>query len=133
MRFAVDAPHIVPIWPVTSSPGMFRYSRSVHTGESHVALVFFNSLSDGPAGFADVNPVALVTRDLVHNTSPSTRGDRVLGVYEVVPQGGGGTEHGADTISLEDSPQLPGDAVHKGEYNKRFVLNPLTCRRPTWV
>ena len=50
MRFAVDAPHIVPIWPVTSSPGMFRYSRSVHTGESYVALVFFNSLSDGPPG-----------------------------------------------------------------------------------
>ena len=125
MRFVVDAPHIVPIGPVTSSPGMFRYRRSVHTGESHVALVLFDSLSDGPAGFADVYPVALVTRDLVHNTSASTRGDRVLGVDELVSQGGGGTEHRTDTMSLEDSPQLPGDAVHKGEYSKRFVLNPL--------
>ena len=67
-------------------------------------LVLFDSLSEGPAGFADVNPVALVTRDLVHNTSASTRGDRVLGVDEVVPQGGGGTEHGTDTMPLEDSP-----------------------------
>ena len=79
MRFVVDAPHTVPIWPVTSSPGMFRYRRSVHTGESHVALVLFDSLSDGPAGFADVYPVALVTRDLVHHPSPSTRGTGSLG------------------------------------------------------
>ena len=46
MRFVVDALHIVPIGPVTSSPGMFRYRRSVHTGESHVALVLFDSLSE---------------------------------------------------------------------------------------
>ena len=66
--FTVDTPHIVPIRPVTSSPSMLSYCRSVHTGESHVTLMLLDSLTDGPAGSADVDLVAFVARDLVDNS-----------------------------------------------------------------
>ena len=130
--FTVDTPHIVPIRPVTSSPSMLSYCRSVHTGESHVTLMLLDPLTDGPAGFTDVDLVALATWNLVDDTSTSSRGDRVLWVDELVPQGGRRAKLSMDAVFFEDSTHLSGDTVHEEEYSEGLVLNPLCIGVHLW-
>ena len=76
--------------------------------------MLLDPLADGSAGFADVHLVAVVARDLVDYSSPSSWWDRILRVDELVPQGGGRTEHSTDAVVLDDSLQLSGDTIHEG-------------------